>query len=62
LIAGGNGSAIGNFTSANFAGPLEGKQMSDFLKMLLDGNIYLNVRTVDNPLGEIGGKITPALQ
>lgn len=62
LIAVGNGSATGNFTSADFTGPLAGKQMSDFLKMLIDGNIYLIVRTSDNPLGEIGGKITPALE
>ena len=62
LIAKGNGSATGNFTSADFTGPLNGKQMSDFLKMLIDGNIYLNIRTTDNPLGEIGGKIKPALQ
>ena len=62
LIAEGNGSATGNFTSADFTGPLAGKQMSDFLKMLIDGNIYLIVRTTDNPLGEIAGKITPALQ
>ena len=62
LIAKGNGTAMGNFTSADFIGPLQGKQMSDFLKMLIDGNIYLIVRTTANPLGEIGGKITPALQ
>jgi hypothetical protein len=62
LIAEGNGSATGNFTSADFTGPLQGKQMSDFLKMLIDGNIYLIVRTTANQLGEIGGKITPALQ
>jgi hypothetical protein len=62
LIAQGNGSATGNFTSADFTGPLAGKQMSDFLKMLIDGNIYVNVRTSANPLGEIGGKITPALE
>src|SRR5215208_3491287 len=62
LIAKGNGTAMGNFTSADFTGPLQGKQMSDFLKMLIDGNIYLIVRTTANPLGEIGGKITPALQ
>ena len=62
LITKGNGSATGNFTSADFTGPLQGKQMSDFLKMLIDGNIYLNVQTTDHPLGEIGGKITPTLQ
>jgi hypothetical protein len=62
LIAKGNGSATGNFTSTDFTGPLQGKQMSDFLKMLIDGNIYLNVQTTDHPLGEIGGKINPTLQ
>jgi hypothetical protein len=62
LIAVGNGSATGNFTSADFTGPLAGKQMSDFLKMLIDGNVYVNVRTSEYPLGEIGGKITPALE
>ena len=62
LIAKGNGSATGNFTSADFTDPLNGKQMSDFLKMLIDGNIYLNIRTTENPLGEIGGKIKAALQ
>ena len=52
----------GNFTSADFIDFLQGKQMSDLLKMILDGNVYVKVTSSANPLGEIGGKITPALQ
>jgi hypothetical protein len=52
----------GNFTSADFIDLLQGKQMSDLLKMILDGNVYVKVTSSANPLGEIGGKITPALQ
>ena len=52
----------GNFTSANFVDYLQGKQMSDLLKMILDGNVYVRVTSSANPLGEIGGKITPTLQ
>lgn len=52
----------GNFTSADFIDFLQGKQMSDLLKMILDGNVYVKVTSSANPLGEIGGKITPTLQ
>lgn len=52
----------GNFTSADFIDYLQGKQMSDLLKMILDGNVYVKVTSSANPLGEIGGKITPTLQ
>jgi hypothetical protein len=37
------------------------KYVTDFLKLLPDGNIYLNIRTVNNPVGEIEGKVKPAL-
>jgi hypothetical protein len=52
----------GNFTSADYIDYLQGKQMSDLLKMILDGNVYVKVTSSANPLGEIGGKITPTLQ
>jgi hypothetical protein len=52
----------GNFTSADFIDFLQGKQMSDLLKMILDGNVYVKVTSSANPLGEIGGKIAPTLQ
>jgi CHRD domain len=52
----------GNFTSADFIDYLQGKQMSDLLKMIIDGNVYVKVTSSAAPLGEIGGKINPILQ
>lgn len=49
----------GNLTSSNLVGLLKGKQISDLVKDMLDGNIYLRVSAVKFPL-EIIGKVTPA--
>ena len=49
----------GNITSSNLAGLLKGKQISDLVKDMLDGNIYLRVSTIKFPL-EIIGRVTPA--
>src|SRR5262245_24445168 len=51
----------GNFTSADFTGRLNVDQMSDLLKLIIDGNAYIRVQTTDEPLGKIVGKITPNL-
>lgn len=51
----------GNFTSSDFTGRLDLNQMSDLVKLILDGNAYIRVQTTDVPLGEIVGKITPNL-
>lgn len=51
----------GNFTPSDFRGRLQGEQMSDLIKLILDGNAYVRVQTVNAPLGEIVGKITPNL-
>jgi hypothetical protein len=51
----------GNFTSSDFTGRLNIDQMSDLLKLILDGNAYIRVQTFDAPLGKIVGKITPNL-
>lgn len=51
----------GNFTSSDFTGRLNVDQMSDLLKLILDGNAYIRVQTTDEPLGKIVGKITPNL-
>ena len=51
----------GNFTSADFTGRANIDQMSDLLKLILDGNAWIRVQTTDVPLGEIVGKITPNL-
>jgi hypothetical protein len=51
----------GNFTSSDFSGRLGIDQMSDLVKLILDGNAYVRVQTSDAPLGKIVGKITPNL-
>ena len=57
LLKEGTGTITGNFTEADFLQPFQGKSMSELVRSILDGNIYLRVSTVDNPLGEIGGKV-----
>jgi hypothetical protein len=57
-----NGTLVkGNFTSSDLVGSLQGKQMSDLLKMILDGQIYIRVQTPVQPLGEIGGQVSAAI-
>ena len=57
-----NGTLVeGNFTSSDFTGRLNIDQMSDLLKLILDGNAYVRIQTFDAPLGKIVGKITPNL-
>ena len=57
-----NGTLVeGNFTSSDFTGRLNINQMSDLLKLILDGNAYVRIQTFDAPLGKIVGKITPNL-
>ena len=57
LYTKGAGSADGNFTSADFVNILKGKQMSDLVKKILDGHVYIAIKSVPFPLGEIAGKI-----
>ena len=61
LITQGTGTIEGNFTSDDFQLMFRGKSMSELVRSILDGNIYLRVSTVDHPLGEIGGKVQPNL-
>jgi hypothetical protein len=51
----------GNFTASDFSGRLNVDQMSDLLKLMLDGNAFVRIQTTDAPLGKIVGKITPNL-
>jgi hypothetical protein len=50
--------AQGNITSDKLEGPLKGKQISDLVKLIEDGNAYANVHTEQNPKGEIRGQIS----
>jgi hypothetical protein len=47
----------GKITSSDLVGPLKGKQISDLVKLINDGNAYANVHTQQNPKGEIRGQI-----
>jgi hypothetical protein len=47
----------GSITSANLEGPLQGKQLSDLLALMQNGQAYVNVHTEQNPDGEIRGTI-----
>jgi hypothetical protein len=51
------------FGVADFSerGPVE-RSILDFVKHVLDGNVYLKIRTVKSPLGEIAGKLVPQVQ
>jgi hypothetical protein len=48
----------GIITSDRFEGALTGKQITDLVKIINDGNAYVNVHTLQNPKGEIRGQIS----
>ena len=48
----------GTITSSNLQGPLKGKQVSDLANIMKAGQAYANIRTKQNPKGEIRGQIT----
>jgi hypothetical protein len=48
----------GTITSSNLQGPLKGKQVSDLANIMKDGQAYANIRTKQNPKGEIRGQIS----
>jgi hypothetical protein len=50
--------AHGNLRANDLEGPLAGKQITDLIKMIKDGDAYVNVHTVQNPNGEIRGQIS----
>jgi CHRD domain len=41
-------------------GPLEGKQITDLVKLIEEGRAYTNVHTEQNPDGEIRGQLSPS--
>ena len=49
----------GSFGSSDFLSGFKGKQLSDLIKAMTDGKVFLRVRTISLPLGQIGGKVTP---
>lgn len=53
-------SISGTITSADFKGPLEGKQISDLIKLIEEGRAYANVNTEQYPDGEVRGQLLPS--
>ena len=54
----GSGSATGTFTKSDLIGPLQGKDIADFVKAINDGKIIFRIMTITQPLGEIVGNVT----
>ena len=48
----------GIFGASGFLSDFKGKQLSDLITAMTDGNVFLRVRTISLPLGQIGGKVT----
>jgi hypothetical protein len=48
----------GTITSADLKGPLEGKQVSDLVKLIGKGRTYASVNTEQNSRGEIRGQLS----
>jgi hypothetical protein len=47
----------GNISSANLEGPMTGKQLSSLRDIMQQGSAYVNIRTTQNPNGEIRGQL-----
>src|SRR5690349_19940135 len=50
-------SVSGTIRSTDLKGPLEGKQITDLVKLIEEGRAYTNVHTEQNPNGEIRGQL-----
>jgi CHRD domain len=48
----------GTITSSNLQGPLKGKQVPDLANIMKAGQAYADIRTKQNPKGEIRGQIS----
>jgi CHRD domain len=53
-------SVSGTIRSTDLKGPLEGKQITDLVKLIEEGRAYTNVHTEQNPDGEIRGQLSPS--
>lgn len=49
--------AQGNISATDLEGSMQGKQISDLLMAMGDGETYINVHTQGNPNGEIRGQL-----
>ena len=49
----------GTITSSELKGPLAGKQISDLVNLMNNGQAYVNIHTQQNMNGEIRGQVMP---
>jgi hypothetical protein len=49
--------AKGNITADTFQGPMAGKQITDLVTAMQNGETYVNIHTQQNPDGEIRGQL-----
>jgi hypothetical protein len=49
--------ASGTINNSDLKGPLSGKNVSDLINLMKDGNTYVNVHSNSHPDGEIRGQI-----
>jgi CHRD domain len=49
----------GTITSSDLKGPLAGKQISDLVNLMNNGQAYVNIHTQQNMNGEIRGQVMP---
>lgn len=51
-------SATGYITADKLEGPMAGKQISELITAITNGETYVNIHTESHPNGEIRGQIT----
>ena len=55
-------SETGSITADKLEGPMAGKQLTDLITAMSNGETYVNIHTEQNPNGEIRGQITSSQQ
>ena len=55
-------SETGSITVDKLEGPMAGKQLTDLITAMSNGETYVNIHTEQNPNGEIRGQITSSQQ
>ena len=55
-------SETGSITADKLEGPMAGKQLTDLVSAMKNGETYANIHTEQNPNGEIRGQLTSSSQ
>ncbi|WP_409177182.1 CHRD domain-containing protein [Brevibacillus fortis] len=56
------GVVTGSITRADLVGPLQGRPLSELIRLMKNGRTYVNAHTTQNPDGEIRGQIRRVLR